>query len=71
MRWYGLMYVLASIAAYLLIPRQRRSREIGIRDAALFVILWCLRRRPLPDGMMIAAGLAVAVFLLEKKPLSF
>ena len=34
-RWYGLMYVLAFIAAYLLIPRQPRSREIGLRDAVV------------------------------------
>lgn len=32
-RWYGLMYVLGFIASYLLIPRQERSREIGLQGS--------------------------------------
>ncbi len=29
-RWYGIMYVLGITASYLLIPRQKRAREIGL-----------------------------------------
>jgi phosphatidylglycerol:prolipoprotein diacylglycerol transferase len=41
-RWYGLMYVLGFIASYLLIPRQKRSREIGLQgsrvDSLIFYV---------------------------------
>ena len=41
-RWYGLMYVLGFLASYLLIPRQERSREIGLQgsrvDALVFYV---------------------------------
>lgn len=32
-RWYGLMYLLGFIASYLLIPRQKRSKEIGLQGS--------------------------------------
>ena len=39
-RWYGMMYVLGFLASYFLIPRQERSRAIGltgsVRDALIF-----------------------------------
>jgi phosphatidylglycerol---prolipoprotein diacylglyceryl transferase len=41
-RWYGLMYVLGFAASYVLIPRQRRSREIGLQgsrvDSLMFYV---------------------------------
>ncbi|MBN1102233.1 MAG: prolipoprotein diacylglyceryl transferase [Deltaproteobacteria bacterium] len=41
-RWYGLMYVLGFVASYLLIPRQDRSRAIGLQgglvDALMFYV---------------------------------
>lgn len=41
-RWYGLMYLLGFIASYLLIPRQKRSREIGLQgsrvDSLMFYV---------------------------------
>jgi phosphatidylglycerol---prolipoprotein diacylglyceryl transferase len=41
-RWYGLMYVLGFIASYLLIPRQKRSKEIGLQgsrvDSLMFYV---------------------------------
>lgn len=41
-RWYGLMYVLGFVASYLLIPRQERSRAIGLQgpmvDALMFYV---------------------------------
>ena len=30
-RWYGAMYVLGFLAAYFLVPRQKRSQEIGLK----------------------------------------
>ena len=32
-RWYGLMYVLEFLASYFLIPRQERSRAIGLKGS--------------------------------------
>lgn len=29
-RWYGLMYVMGFLAAYFLIQRQERSRQLGL-----------------------------------------
>jgi len=41
-RWYGLMYVLGFVASYLLIPRQERSRAIGLQgsrvDSLMFFV---------------------------------
>ena len=33
-RWYGVMYVIGFIAAYLLIPKQERSKQIGLVGTA-------------------------------------
>jgi phosphatidylglycerol---prolipoprotein diacylglyceryl transferase len=56
-RWYGLMYVLAFIAAYLLIPRQRRSREIGLRGAVLDGLMFRLIL-----GLIVGARLGYLLF---------
>jgi phosphatidylglycerol:prolipoprotein diacylglycerol transferase len=41
-RWYGLMYVLGFMASYFLIPRQERSRAIGLQgsrvDSLIFYV---------------------------------
>lgn len=41
-RWYGLMYVLGFIASYLLIPRQDRSRAIGLQGSRVDSLLFYL-----------------------------
>lgn len=33
LRWYGMMYILGFISAYLLVQRQQRAREIGLTGA--------------------------------------
>jgi len=42
LRWYGLMYALGFLASYLLIPRQERSRAIGLQrslvDSLMFYV---------------------------------
>lgn len=42
LRWYGLMYALGFLASYLLIPRQERSRMIGLQgprvDSLMFYV---------------------------------
>jgi phosphatidylglycerol:prolipoprotein diacylglycerol transferase len=56
-RWYGLMYVLAFVAAYLLIPRQRRSKEIGLRGAVVDGLMFRLI-----IGLIIGAKLGYLLF---------
>jgi phosphatidylglycerol---prolipoprotein diacylglyceryl transferase len=56
-RWYGLMYVLGFFASYLLIPRQERSRQIGLQgsrvDALMFYVF---------IGLIIGARLGYVLF---------
>lgn len=56
-RWYGLMYVLGFIASYFLIPRQKRSREIGLEgprmDSLIFYIF---------IGLIVGARLGYLLF---------
>ncbi|SFM64901.1 prolipoprotein diacylglyceryl transferase [Thermodesulforhabdus norvegica] len=39
-RWYGLMYLLGFIAAYFVIPRQEKSRSLGLQGATLQDLLF-------------------------------
>ncbi|MCX7822801.1 MAG: prolipoprotein diacylglyceryl transferase [Syntrophobacterales bacterium] len=40
-RWYGLMYLLGFMAAYLLIPRQRKAQNLGLKGEMLQdLIFW-------------------------------
>lgn len=41
-RWYGLIYVLGFIASYILIPRQERSREIGLQGSRVDSLVFYL-----------------------------
>lgn len=51
------MYVLAFVAAYILIPRQRRSKEIGLRDSSLdALMIWLL------VGLVAGARLGYVLF---------
>lgn len=41
-RWYGLMYVAGFIASYVLIPRQQRAKEIGLKGILLQNLIFYL-----------------------------
>ncbi len=41
-RWYGVMYILGFLAAYILIPLQKRSREIGLNGKNLQDLIFYL-----------------------------
>jgi phosphatidylglycerol:prolipoprotein diacylglycerol transferase len=56
-RWYGLMYVLGFIGAYLLIPRQRRSREIGLQGTVAQDLIFYLA-----IGLIVGARLGYVIF---------
>jgi len=56
-RWYGLMYVLGFLGAYLLIPRQKRSREIGLQGAVAQDLIFYLAL-----GLIVGARLGYILF---------
>jgi phosphatidylglycerol:prolipoprotein diacylglycerol transferase len=56
-RWYGLMYVLGFVAAYFLVQRQPRSREIGLQGAAAQDLIFYLA-----IGLIVGARLGYLVF---------
>jgi phosphatidylglycerol:prolipoprotein diacylglycerol transferase len=56
-RWYGIMYVLGFLASYLLITRQKRSREIGlVGNTAQDLIFYAAM------GLIIGARLGYIIF---------
>ncbi len=56
-RWYGVMYLLGFLAAYFLIPKQARSRQIGLTGEVLQdLIFW------LAIGLIVGARLGYIVF---------
>jgi len=56
-RWYGLMYVLGFCAAYMLIPRQRRARELGLSPAVTQDLIFYL-----VIGLIVGARLGYLLF---------
>ncbi len=56
-RWYGLMYVLGFLATYFLIPRQKRSKEIGLEGKTLQDLIFYLAL-----GLVIGARLGYILF---------
>jgi phosphatidylglycerol:prolipoprotein diacylglycerol transferase len=56
-RWYGFMYVVGMVAAYLLIPRQKRAKELGlsgvvVQDLVLYLAI----------GLIVGARLGYLIF---------
>lgn len=56
-RWYGFMYVAGFVAAYLLIPRQKRAKELGLsgivtQDLVFYLLI----------GLILGARLGYVVF---------
>jgi len=41
-RWYGLMYLIGFFSSYVLMPRQRRAEELGIRGGVLQDLIFYL-----------------------------
>ncbi len=56
-RWYGFMYVLGLVAAYLLIPRQKRARELGLSGLLVQDLVFFLA-----VGLILGARLGYLVF---------
>jgi len=56
-RWYGLMYVLAFVAAYFLIRRQGRARRLGLQGALLQDLIFYLA-----IGLLVGARLGYILF---------
>lgn len=56
-RWYGMMYVLGFLGAYLLIPRQKRSREIGLQGTAAQDLIFYVA-----IGLIVGARLGYVLF---------
>lgn len=56
-RWYGLMYVLGFVGAYLLLGRQKRSREIGLQGTVAQDFIFYLA-----VGLIVGARLGYVVF---------
>lgn len=57
LRWYGAMYVLGFVAAYFLIGRQRRAREIGLTGGVTQDLIFYLAL-----GLVLGARLGYLVF---------
>ncbi|MEJ5300019.1 MAG: prolipoprotein diacylglyceryl transferase [Thermodesulforhabdaceae bacterium] len=56
-RWYGLMYLLGFLAAYLLIPRQERALKLGLKGETLQdLIFW------LALGVIVGGRLGYVLF---------
>ena len=56
-RWYGFMYVLGLVAAYLLIPRQKRAKELGLSGDVVQELLFYLA-----IGLILGARLGYLIF---------
>jgi phosphatidylglycerol---prolipoprotein diacylglyceryl transferase len=56
-RWYGLMYVLGFVGAYLLLPRQKRAREIGLQGTAAQDLIFYVA-----VGLIVGARLGYVLF---------
>lgn len=56
-RWYGLMYVLGFLSAYLLIPRQDRARRMGLKGKMLQDLVFYLAL-----GLVVGARLGYVLF---------
>jgi phosphatidylglycerol:prolipoprotein diacylglycerol transferase len=56
-RWYGLMYVVGFVAAYFLVGRQQRARDLGLRGAALQDLFFFLA-----VGLILGARLGYILF---------
>ncbi len=56
-RWYGLMYVLGFLSAYLLIPKQKRAKEIGLEGKTLQDLIFYLAL-----GLVIGARFGYILF---------
>jgi phosphatidylglycerol:prolipoprotein diacylglycerol transferase len=56
-RWYGVMYVLGFLGAYWLIPRQKRSREIGLQGTVAQDLIFYLAL-----GLILGARLGYVAF---------
>ncbi len=57
LRWYGLMYVVGFVLAYLVIPRQSKAKRLGLRGPMLQDLLFYLAA-----GLIIGARLGYVVF---------
>jgi phosphatidylglycerol:prolipoprotein diacylglycerol transferase len=56
-RWYGVMYVVGFVAAYLLIPRQKRAKELGLSGVVAQDLIFYLA-----VGLLLGARLGYLVF---------
>jgi phosphatidylglycerol---prolipoprotein diacylglyceryl transferase len=56
-RWYGMMYVLGFLAAYFLIPRQERSKQLGLVGPVVQDLIFYLA-----IGLIIGARLGYVIF---------
>ncbi|MGV8073880.1 MAG: prolipoprotein diacylglyceryl transferase [Syntrophobacteraceae bacterium] len=56
-RWYGMMYVIGLVAGYLLIERQKRSREIGLTGHTAQDLVFYLAL-----GLIVGARLGFIIF---------
>jgi phosphatidylglycerol---prolipoprotein diacylglyceryl transferase len=56
-RWYGLMYVLGFVGAYLLMSRQKRAREIGLQGTAAQDLIFYVA-----IGLIVGARLGYVLF---------
>lgn len=56
-RWYGLMYVLGFLAAYFLISRQRKARDIGLQGGRLQDLIFFIAL-----GLIVGARLGYILF---------
>jgi phosphatidylglycerol:prolipoprotein diacylglycerol transferase len=56
-RWYGFMYVLGLVAAYLLIPRQKRAKELGLSGVVVQDLVFYLA-----IGLILGARLGYLIF---------
>ncbi|MCP4667520.1 MAG: prolipoprotein diacylglyceryl transferase [Deltaproteobacteria bacterium] len=56
-RWYGLMYVLGFLAAYFLISRQSKARDLGLQGAKLQDFIFFLAL-----GLIVGARLGYVLF---------
>ena len=57
LRWYGLMYVLGFVAAYFLIGKQRKARQLGLTGANLQDLIFYLA-----IGLIVGARLGYILF---------
>jgi phosphatidylglycerol:prolipoprotein diacylglycerol transferase len=56
-RWYGIMYLLGFLSAYFLVPRQQRSRDLGVKGGLLQDLIFFLA-----VGLIVGARLGYVLF---------